>query len=394
MGTTSTDIYIKRGISDKAGFGELLTEYFRTQGYKVAEDYGKSDLSVFVLWDESSGWIALKSSFFEDTNTSIFQAMASDLRRTFKSEVMSVAVLDSDICLICYADLQQRGTKLFVSDPGSAYEGLYPPAAAKNNIAELNSLLVDPDKENALEEVWTQGTLFAEERRDELLELFGIKQNVDFLVDPETMSDVLAFCFDVVDISAKGYRIVEMGLPMLEPSGYGTAIVNNDVYVGSFLNVGGPAVGLSLVLFGDLIDSSINNGSSCFELDVIEAWRDTEKLREEPTRMQISKCRLQENQGRYYFQADFDHFEIPPGLIVTKRSKKADDLIGQYSITFRFTVTTIIRDDNLSGDLCIAAIPYENWPDGQSIVTAEFLWERPDYAAQYLAEQAQRFGDD
>ena len=94
MGTTSTDIYIKRGISDKAGFGELLTEYFRTQGYKVAEDYGKSDLSVFVLWDESSGWIALKSSFFEDTNTSIFQAMASDLRRTFKSEVMSVAVLD------------------------------------------------------------------------------------------------------------------------------------------------------------------------------------------------------------------------------------------------------------------------------------------------------------
>ena len=379
MGSTGTDIYIKRNALSQTDFRELLVQYYRGQGYEMSNGKDESGLTVYVVWNDNADWIAIKSSYLEDINTVELKAITRDLRRVFGTEVMLATIVDSDICLICFADLQQREVKLFVSDPGSAYRGLYPPAAAKNNIGKLKPLLIDPGEDDTLQKVWASETVFAEEKRDDVLGLFGIGQNMDSMIESESISGVLEFHFCAVEDFAKGYRVIEDGLPKFEPRGEGLTIMPGSPYATGFLNSGGPSTGLSFILYGDLIEKSIKDEVSCFEVSSVDAWWHTEKIRKwddigtAQKFEQSAECKLRRSRDHYYYQADFPDFRIPPGLIITQHNQKTYNMIFQYCIMFRFTLFVKNRNDDLVGDIYIAVAPHENWDGGQSSVAPKFL---------------------
>lgn len=341
MGSWFSNIQIKCADARDSLSAEHIVQMFAQKHNLEKADKEVADMELAVFRPQNSSWMTVVSDLI-DGDAEILLALAKEISRELKTEVLAISCFDSDYLFLNLLDVQ-NGVDAWASC-GSFPGGKAP---RRSNFAAWKASIGDMESfRTAMRSKYT----FAEECLYAVEPLLGLPVAQSMRGEPDSAEAVHVY----FKYSQKEERVC--------PPAFGCRIreifyrVGENPNVVSFQNQGGASRGVAVCFTGPCIhDRQAEVTSVCLQLhDHRGEWVFV------PVNLQM----IEFSDGIQRLYGECRDVRIPPAVSEKLPLKKKMDLEFQRSISIRFSVTDKGRAgnaDNRLGDLHVVAIPLQNF---------------------------------
>ena len=366
MGTTLQNIYLFPS-PDKKELVAGLQRHFKTQGYKVAKAGDAHDMSLRVYCQpDKPCYVSVESLDTADTKGSI-----AAIGEYMGCDVLGASVYDSDfLSLYYFSDTVKQVVELAL---GHTPDGEF---LRNGDIGGLVPLLADPEDSERLAEVWAGEYVYEDLRLSDMLVLFGCDDSPGRYDEKARL-----LRFTCLSDQELGYAIIKEGKPKFSVSG-DIYLENKQPFSASFHNTGGPSIGFSVCIKGELLDRLSEDLPEIMSF-VVSGYKNPSPLSSfdcppEFYSIEARPSKKIDSDGRVKFEANFPKIAIPNGLVIDfeRRYSQAPPW-ARFNIFFRIVVHITVSIPNykdlLGSKLGVIISPHENWLDGQACGMLELI---------------------